>query len=198
VLKADGVSSNDILSTLLSVLRASWPAHAFEVHGAIHRREGALPCGVTVHALRLPNEPAGHLEVWAKSWDEAARQAADGAVAALLPRTRTCVGPWVYWRRYRLPVELLAAYREAATFERARRYDEALKRYSDALELDPTNLTIAVLQGQLLEKIGLFLGALTAYQRILALDNPGRRPVPRGVYSRAARREWRNAVNVAK
>jgi tetratricopeptide (TPR) repeat protein len=198
VLKAGGVSSGDILSTLLSVLQASWPAHAFEVQGAIQKRDGPQPCGITVHALRLPNEPAGHLEVWAKTWDQAARQAADGVVAALLPRTRVCIGPWAYWRRYRLPVELLTAYRQAATFERERRYDEALNSYGNALELDPTNLTIALQQGQLLEKIGLSLGALTTYQRILALDTPGRQPVPRGVYSRAARREWRSAVSVAK
>lgn len=148
--------------------------------------------------MRLPNEPMAHVEVWASSWEQAARRAADGTVAALLPRTRVCLGPWASWQRFRLPAELFAAYREAATFERDRRYDEALSRYGDALALDPTNLTIALQQGQLQEKIGLFLGALTTYQRILALDSPGRQPMVRGVYARPARREQQRAVSVAK
>jgi tetratricopeptide (TPR) repeat protein len=198
VLKFGGVSSNDILSTLLSVLQASWPAHAFEVKGAIQQRDDPQRCGITLHALRVPNEPVAHVEAWASNWEQAARRAADGVVAALLPRTRVCIGPWAYWRRFRLPAELITAYREAATFERDRRYDEALSRYDDALALDPTNLTIALQQGQLQEKIGWFLAALATYQRILSLDNPGRQPVPRGVYSRPARREWRSAVAVAK
>ncbi len=198
VLKSAGVSSGDLLSTLLSVVQASWPTYAFEIHGALQQRDQPPRCGITLHAKRLPNEPVAHIEVWESSWEEAAQQAVDGAVAALLPRTRLCIGPWAYWKRFRLPADLVTAYREAATFEQDRRYDEALRRYDDALALDPTNLTIALQLGQLQEKIGFFVGALTTYQRILALDNPGREPVPRGVYSRHARREWRRAVAAAK
>jgi hypothetical protein len=198
VLKAGGVSSGDILSSVLSVLQASWPAHALEVHGMIQERDDPLRCGITLNAMRLPNEPMAHVEIWASSWEQAARQAADGTVAALLPRTRVCLGPWASWQRFRLPAELFTAYREAAAFERDRRYDEALSRYGDALALDPTNLTIALQQGQLQEKIGLFLGALMTYQRILALESPGRQPMVRGVYARPARREQQRAVAVAK
>lgn len=198
VLKAGGVSSSDVLSTLLSVVQASWPKHAFEVHGAIQQRDDPEPCGITLNAIRRPAESAGHVEVWASSWERAASKAADGVVAALLPRTRACIGPWASWRRFRLPPDLITAYQDGGTLERGRSYDEALSRYSDALTRDPGNLTIALQLGQLQEKIGLFLGALTTYQRILALDTPGREPVPRGVYSRAARRERRSAVTVAK
>jgi hypothetical protein len=199
VLDTDGgFSSNDILRTLLTLLRASWPAHAFAVEGTLQERAGPRGCGLTVHVVRLPGEPAALVEVWESSWDEASRTAADGAIAALLPRTRLCKGPWSGWQGFQPPPELFTAYRKAGAFVAGRRYDEALGRYREALVSDPTNPTIALQMGQLQEKIGMFLGALVTYQRLLALDNPGEEPFPRGLYRRAALREWRRSVRIAK
>jgi tetratricopeptide (TPR) repeat protein len=198
VLSSGGVSSSDILRTLLTLLRASWPTHAFAVEGLIQQRDEPKGCGIAVHAVRLPGEPAGLVEVWEADWEKAAQSAADGAVAALLPRTRYCRGPWAAWQGFRAPRELFTAYREAASLVGERRYDEALGCYREALSRDPTNLTIALQLGQLQEKIGLFIGALTTYQRILALDNPGAEPIPRGLYRRAARREWERSVRLAR
>ncbi len=193
-----GFSSNDILRTLLTLLRASWPAHAFAVEGTLQEREGPRGCGLTVHAVRLPGEPAALVEAWESSWEEAARTAADGAIAALLPRTRLCKGPWAGWQGFQPPAELFTAYRKAGAFVAGQRYDEALGRYREALVSDPTNPTIALQLGQLQEKIGMFLGALVTYQRLLALDNPGAEPFPRGLYRRPALREWRRSVRIAK
>ena len=198
VLNAGTVSTSNFLATLLTLLRASLPTHTFEIHGLIQRREDPPCCGVTVRAVRLPGEAAGLVEAWDSTWEGAARQAADGAVAALLPRTRYCRGPWAAWQHFAAPAELFTAYREAAYYEQNRRYDEALGRYLDALQLDPTNLTVRLHLGQLQEKIGHLIGALTTYQRILALNNPGARVTPRGLYRRTARREWERVVRIAK
>jgi tetratricopeptide (TPR) repeat protein len=198
VLASGTVSQSDWLHTALTLVRASWPGYAFEVSGMIQQRAGRKGCGITVQALRLPGEPGPLVEVWEDSWELAAQKAADGAVAALLPRTRLCRGPWASWQRFRPPRELFTAYREAGELVAERRYDEALGRYRDALARDPTNLTVALQLGQLQEKIGLFIGALTTYQRILSLDNPGRHPLPSGLYRRQSRREWERSVLIAK
>jgi len=198
VLDSYSVSSSNILRTLLTLLRASWPTHVYEVTGMIQEGEGVMRCGVTVQAVRLPGEPGALVQIWESSWERAAQRAADGAIAAVLPRTRLCRGPWASWRRFQPPGDLLTAYREAGALVTERRYDDALGRYREALELDPTNLTVILQLGQLQEKIGLFIGALTTYQRILALDNPGKRPLPSGLQRRGTRREWERSVLIAK
>jgi hypothetical protein len=97
-----------------------------------------------------------------------------------------------------MPPELLTAYETAADLEQERRFDEALNRYWEALRLDPTNLTARLRLGQLHEKAGLFLAALTNYARVIAFGNPGGRNLPRGLYSRSARREWDRVLVLAK
>jgi hypothetical protein len=198
VLDSYSVSPSNILRNLLTLLRASWPTHVYQVTGMIQERAGAMRCGVTVQAVRLLGEPGALVQVWDSSWERAAQRAADGAIATILPRTRLCRGPWASWRRFQPRGELLTAYREAGALVAERRYDEASGRYREALELDPTNLTVILQLGQLQEKIGLFIGALTTYQRILALDNPGKRPLPSGLQRRGTRREWERSVLIAK
>jgi hypothetical protein len=198
VLDSGTLSESDIMRTLLTLLRASWPVNALEVTGVIQERADPKGCGIAVQPVRLPGQPGGLVEVWESSWELATARAADGAVAALLPRTRLCRGPWASWQRFLPPRELLTAYREAGELIADRRYDEALARYREALERDPTNLTVALQLGQLQEKIGLFIGALTTYQRILALDKPDRLPLPNGLYRRRSRREWERSVLIAK
>jgi hypothetical protein len=138
------------------------------------------------------------VEVWESSWEAALERAADDATAAILPRTRLCRGPWASWRGYVMPPGLVAAYEKAAELEQQRRFDEALRQYWVALRLDPMNLTMRLRLAQVQEKAGLFLAALTNYVRVIAVSRPGSRDLPRGLYRRAARREWDRAVELAK
>lgn len=137
VLSTGEATSSNFLAVLITLLRASLPTHAFEVHGLLQGRADPQRCGITVYAMRLPGKAAGLVEVWDKTWEGAARKAADGVVAAILPRTRYCRGPWAAWQRFAAPPELFTAYREAADFEQQRRYDEALGRSRLVIDEDP-------------------------------------------------------------
>jgi tetratricopeptide (TPR) repeat protein len=193
-----GAPSNDVFSTLLRLLRAAVPSHAIEVQGVVRERSQEPKYGVTVQVSQRPSQTSPVIVVWASSWTRATREAADGATAAILPRTRLCKGPWATWRGYRMPPQLLTAYEDAAEYEQDRCFDEALDRYWEALRLDPMNLTVRLHLGQLQEKVGHPLAALTNYQRILAFGNPGGENLPRGLFARRARREWERALILAK
>lgn len=199
VLPTDSVSSGDVWKTVIALLRAAIPSYAIQVQGVLREREGANRdrYGVTVQAT-LPDEASAPLEVWEKSWERALKAAADGITAAILPRTRACRGPWAAWRGYEMPHDLLASYEAAAEQEQKGCYDAALERYLTALKLDPANVQVRLHLGQLEEKLGLFLEALTTYQSIHALSYPGAKDLPRGLYRRAARREWKRAEWIAK
>ena len=167
VLARNGIDSGNLLGSLFSLVRAAFPTHAYEVNGALVKREGPRPYGVTVHVVRLPGKGGGGHTVWDTSWEGAVRQAADHATAAILPRTRGCRSPWTGWRRYYMPPELLQHYEHAAECEQERRYDEALASYYRALDLDPMNPALRLQIGFLQEKLGLFLDALDTYGAIL-------------------------------
>ena len=92
----------------------------------------------------------------------------------------------------------MSAYEEASELEQDRRFDEAMDQFWRALRIDPTNLSVRLRLGQLQEKAGLFLAALTNYQRVLAFANPGTKNLPRGLYRWGARREWDRAACLAK
>jgi tetratricopeptide (TPR) repeat protein len=196
ILTSGDTSSGSVLAVLLRLLRAAVPAYAIELQGAIREHNGQ--CCVTVQVLQTPSQPGPVVQVREASWERAIRMAADEATAAILPRSRLCVGPWAAWRGYVMPRELLSAYEDASEHEQERRFDQALDRYWEALRHDPMNLTIRLQLGQLQEKAGLFLAALTSYERILAFGNPGDKNLPRGLYRRAARREWDRAMTLAK
>jgi hypothetical protein len=157
------------LASLVGLLRAASPGHAYEVRGSLATGEGPRDKGVTVHVVRLPGKGAGGHTVWDTSWDGAMRQAADHAAASILPRTRVCRSPWAGWRRYYLPTTLFEAYERAAELEHERRYDEALHLYLKAVGEDPKNLALRLQLGFLQEKLALYLDALDTYQSILQI-----------------------------
>jgi tetratricopeptide (TPR) repeat protein len=194
----DGVSSSDPVSSVMKLLRSAVPKHALTVQGVMRKREGTEPFGVTVEVAQQPSQASPIIEVWAASWEEAARNAADGVTAAILPRTRLCIGPWAGWRGYKMPPELLIAYERGALHEQEREFDQARDRYWEALRLDATNLTIRLQLGQLQEKVGNSVAALTNYLRILALACPGGGLPPRGLYRRDARRERERTLTLAQ
>lgn len=161
------------LATLLSVLRAAKPSHAWEVSGVLFERAQRPRYGVTVQVSRIPDLGAPPETVFDHSWDRAIRRAADRATAHILPHTRTCRSPWASWRGYVMPSALIEYYETAVDMETQRRYDQALAAYYDALRLDPLNLPVRLQLGQLQEKLGLYLDALSTYQGILGVNRTG-------------------------
>jgi tetratricopeptide (TPR) repeat protein len=194
----DGVSSSDPVSSVVRLLRGSVPRNALTVQGALRKRIESPSFGVTVEVVQQPSQASPVIAFWEHSWEEAARKAADGVTAAILPRTRLCIGPWAAWRGYMMPPKLLIAYERGSLHEQDREFDQARDCYWEALRLDPTNVTIRLQLGQLQEKAGDPLAALISYLRILAFANPGRKLVPRGLHRRGARRECERAITLAK
>ncbi len=199
VLARNGVDSGNLLGSLLSLLRAAFPTHAYEVSGALVTRKGRRPYGVTVHVVRAPGKGGGGHTVWDTSWTGAVRQAADHATAAILPRTRVCRSPWTAWRRYYMPPALLQHYEQAAECEHQRRYDEALASYYEALHLDPMNHGLRLQIGFLQEKLGLYLDALDTYENILEVAEPSSDgDVVRRSYRHSARDDLDQTLLVAR
>jgi tetratricopeptide (TPR) repeat protein len=199
VLARNGVDSGNLLGSLLSLLRAAFPTHAYEVSGALVTRKGRRPYGVTVHVVRAPGKGGGGHTVWDTSWSGAVRQAADHATAAVLPRTRVCRSPWSAWRRYYMPPALVQRYEHAAECEHQRRYDEALASYYQALDLDPMNHGLRLQIGFLQEKLGLYLDALDTYENILEVAEPSSGDdVVRRSYRRSARHDRDRTLLVAR
>ena len=178
VLSTGGVNGGNLFASLLALLRAALPDHAYEVKGTLVSRTNPLGfgCGVTVHVVRLPGEADPERTFWDATWDGAVRQAADHARASILPRTRLSGSLWSGYRGVALPRMLFHSYERGAELERERRYDEALDLYYKALELDPMNLGLHLQIGFLQEKLALFIDALATYQGILEVARPGERP----------------------
>jgi tetratricopeptide (TPR) repeat protein len=200
VLSRGTVDARNVLGTLLSVVRAAVPSHAWQVSGVLVTRRKAPCFGVTMQVIRLPDRGNPPQTLWASSWDDAVRRAADGATATILTRTRLCRSPWASWRRFVLPGELLEAYEQAVRLEEDRCYDEALDAYSRALDHDPMNMVIRLHIGQLQEKLALYLDALATYQGML--DSNKRDVHPRRLewwrYRFAARAERHRALLIAR
>ena len=176
VLTAGGAGGGSMLSSLLAVLRAALPDHAYEVKGTLVSRSNPQGCGATVHVVRASGEADPGQTFWDTSWEGAIRRAADHATAAILPRTRLSRSPWSGWRGFELPSTLFHSYERAAELERERRYDEALDLYYKALEADPMNVGLRLQIGFLQEKLALFLDALATYEGIFEVARPGERP----------------------
>lgn len=195
-----GATANSAVAQVAAFLRASFPPAALEVRGTLITREDAsgLCCGVSLQVVRLPNQGSLLNDVWEKTWEAAIRRAADGAIAAILPRTRRCKGPWATWRGYVMDAHLLSAYEDAARLESERRYFAALRCCYRALERDPLNLAIRLQLGKLQEQLGLYLEALGTYESILISGQPGDRGLPRRLYSLRARRERERQSHIAR
>jgi hypothetical protein len=190
VLGRNGMDTRNPLATLIGLLRAAKPTHAYEVRGVLHERAEIPRHGVTVRVLRVPSEGTAPVTTWGETWEIALRKAADAATAMILPQTRLCRAPWAAWRGHVMPPGLLHAYEEGARLERARRYDEALAAYWRAVELDPLNMALRLCVGQLQERLGLYLDALATYWGMDVTSPP---PKPwnrlRGLPGRRARRQ---------
>jgi hypothetical protein len=189
VLSAGTTDSRNLLATLLNVLRAGVPDHAYEVQGVLHEREEPPRFSLTVQVVELPSESTLPIKVEGDSWHAVISEAADEATAKILPRTRHCRAPWATWRGRVMPPGLLHAYEEATRLEQDRRYDEALHAYFKAAELDPMNAALRLRIGHLQERMGLFLDALATYWGIEATTSR----LPFLTYRGAARRQSRRA-----
>ena len=163
VLSRNGMDARNLLGSLLGLLRAAKPGHAYEVRGVLLDRNEHPRHGVAIEVLRLPSQSLLSATVWGATWDEVLTEAADEATAAILPHTRRCLAPWGTWRGRVMPRGLLHAHEQGARFEQQRRYDEALRAYYRAVEADPKNMPLRLRLGQLQERMGLFLDALATY-----------------------------------
>ena len=197
VLGRNGLDSKNILGSVLNVVRAAKPHHAWQINGVLVERDEYPRYGVTVQVIKLPNDATPPDTVWGRGWDEAVRCAADRATAAILPRTRLCRTPWATWHRFVMPGEMVEAYEDAVELEFHRRYDEALSAYYLASSRDPSNLALRLHIGQLQEKMGLYLDAFGAYQGIVEIEKESSKP-RRLRYRLAAHRERRRAALVAQ
>jgi hypothetical protein len=198
VLDRGTADSRNLLGTLVTLLRAARPTHAYEVRGVLLERDATERYGVAIEVARLPSEGLAATTVWGETWECVLRRAADEATAAILPQTRACRAPWGVWRGYRMPGRLLHAYEEGTRLEHERRYDEALHAYYEALKDDPINAVLRLRVGQLQERLGLFLDAFATYSGIVAGDRPSRARRPSRMYSSAGRREQRRALVSAR
>jgi tetratricopeptide (TPR) repeat protein len=195
--------SKNLFATVAGLLRVAWPSQAYQVQATLvqHAERG---CGVSVQVVMMPATTTPPTTCWATSWEAAIDRAANRAAAFILPRTRVSRRPpWTAWHGYVLPPRLLEAYELGAVCTHGRRYDEALREYYTALELDPKNLEVRLRLGFIQEKLGLALDALTTYQAIADMTcdcpTPGaRRSIARAVVSARRRSQaiaaYRRAV----
>jgi hypothetical protein len=174
VLGRSGLDTRNPLATLIGLLRAAKPTHAYEVRGVLMERAEVPRYGVAVRVLRLPSDGTPPVRVWGETWEIALRKAADEATAMILPQTRLCRAPWGVWRGYVMPSGLLHAFEQAARLEQERRYDEALAAYWQAVELDPLNMVLRLRVGQLQERLGLHLDAFATYWGMSVTSQPPR------------------------
>lgn len=156
--------SKNLFATVAGLLRVAWPSQAYQVQATLVQ-DDERGFGVSVQVVMLPATTTPPTTCWATSWEMAIDGAANRAAAFILTRTRVCRrSPWVAWQGYVLPPRLLEAYERAAVCTQERRYDEALREYYTALELDPKNLELRLRIGFIQEKLGLALDALATYQ----------------------------------
>jgi hypothetical protein len=114
VLGREKLDPANVPGSIVSLLRAAKPAHAWQVSGLLVTRDRAPRCGVTLQVAQLPHRGNPPQTVWADRFEEAVGRAADYATAAILPRTRLCREPWAAWKRFVLPGELLSAHEQGA------------------------------------------------------------------------------------
>jgi hypothetical protein len=195
-----GAVSETSIAQVAAFLRAAFPPTAVEVRGTLVTRQhpSGRCCGVSLQVIRLPNQGSLLKDVWDTHWEGAVRRAANSAIAAILPRTRRCKGPWVTWRGYVMRPSVLGAYEDAARLDSERRYYEALRCCYRALEGDPLNRAVRLQLGKLQEQLGLYLEALGTYQSILVAGRPAGHGLPRRLYKPRARRELRRQADIAR
>jgi hypothetical protein len=148
--------------------------------------------------VRLPAEGLVTTTIWGETWAAVVQKAADEASAAILPPTRRCRAPWGVWRGHVMPSGLVHTYEEGVRHERARRYDEALDAYYEAVQRDPMNMVLRLRIGQLQERMGLYLDALATYWGMEAASNPAGARLPGLLHRRRGHSERRQALTSAR
>ena len=103
VLGRNGLDARNPLATLIGLLRAAKPTHAYEVRGVLMERAEIPRYGVAVRVLRLPSDGTPPVPVWGETWEIALRKAADEATAMIVPQTRLSRAPWGAWRGHVMP-----------------------------------------------------------------------------------------------
>ena len=189
--------SKTILAAAAGLLRVAWPTRAYQLQATLvhDARHG---CGVNVQVVMLPATTTPPTTCWAPSWEMAIDHAANHAAAFILPRTRLSRrGPWTAWHGHALPPLLLDAYERAAVYTHERRYDEALREYYCALELDPKNLEVRLRIGFIQEKLGLALDALATYQALCDMNCESPAPGARRSTARSIVRTRRRSQKLA-
>ncbi len=158
-----------VASAISNLFTAAFVSHAYEVRGQVFDSTGTGKCGLTVQVTALTGAESRPVRVEADTWEEAARKAALSATAFVMPNTKICrhQQPWRSWQNLDIPAGLFIVHQEAQKLESARRYDEALKKYYEAVEMDPSNDCLLLSIGGLQEKMGLHLDALFTYYGIV-------------------------------
>jgi hypothetical protein len=143
--------------------------HAYQVNGQLFDADDGRTCGIEVQVIVLPCSDSPPIEVTDTTWEGAAHKAALSVGAFIMPRTRTCKTqyPWPGWQGLNIPAELFITVQRAQKLDAARRYDEALGEYFNALKFDPSNHYIRLAIGGVQEKMGLYLDALLTYFGII-------------------------------
>ena len=183
----------------LGFIRATFPSTALLIGGTL--LEGKEPSGrygVSLQVTRMPDQGSVLEDVWDTSWDSAVARAADAASAAILPRTRLCRGPWVTWRGYVMPADLLSSYERSLELGLKGDYKQALALGYKALKLDPLNRAVRLQIGKLEEQQKRYLNALRTYEGIVAAAEPDGGKLPRKLYSRRARIERSRMEHIAR
>jgi hypothetical protein len=195
----NGSAEGNYLTQAARLLRTVFPATALVVSGTLVECDHPVErFGVSLQVTRLPDQGSLLDDVWDTSWERAIRRAADGAIAAILPRTRLCKGPWETWRGYVMAPALFSAYEDTSHLDAERCFYPALESCYRALKHDPLNRAVRLQLGKLQEQLGLFLEALGTYQSILMASRPAGRPVPRRLYRRRARFERARMAHIAR
>ena len=73
VLGRNGMDARNPLATLIGLLRAAKPTHAYEVRGVLLERPEIPRYGVTVRVLRVPSEGTAPVTTWGETWEIALR-----------------------------------------------------------------------------------------------------------------------------
>ena len=94
VLDRGTADHRNLLGTMVTLLRAARPTHAYEVRGVLLERDATERYGVAIEVARLPSEGLAATTLWGETWECVLRRAADEATAAILPQTSACRAPW--------------------------------------------------------------------------------------------------------
>ncbi|MYS92557.1 MULTISPECIES: tetratricopeptide repeat protein [Streptomyces] len=173
VLRSPAIDTKNVGASLAvsigRLLAAGQVSYAYQVNGAIFNSENGKR-GVTVQVMVLPKWASQPITCTDETWDLALEQAAYEVCAFVLPLTRLVdEPPWPAWRRLAVPPQLFRNVQQAQQCKKSRRFDEALRYYYKALQLDPHNPYLRLEVGMLQEQIGMHVDAVVTYEDAIKL-----------------------------